>query len=148
MRNISLSFVGKKSFGIDPNNKKPNTGSDIEINNARLGISKAFDIPRRALLISISLPVLGFLLFGSIPKDFFPTNDRDMFRIHLELPTNSSSTKTLERVKLLRQQVIDSNLIELDRDYWFIGRWMPRVLMNIVGGEEKTGSNNHAQAWA
>ena len=23
---------------------------------------------------------------------------------------------------------------------------MPRVLMNIVGGEEKTGSNNHAQA--
>ena len=69
-----------------------------------------------------------------------------MFRIHLELPTNSSSIKTLERVKLLRQQVIDSNLIELDRDYWFIGRWMPRVLMNIVGGEEKTGSNNHAQA--
>ena len=41
MRNISLSFVGKKSFGIDPNNKKPNTGSDIEINNARLGTSKA-----------------------------------------------------------------------------------------------------------
>ena len=106
----------------------------------------AFDIPRRAILISISLPLLGFLIFTSIPKDFFPANDRDMFRIHIELPTNSSSTKTLERVREIRQQVIDSNLIELDRDYWFIGRWMPRVLMNIVGGEEKNGGNNHAQA--
>ena len=106
----------------------------------------AFDIPRRAILISISLPLLGFLIFTSIPKDFFPANDRDMFRIHIELPTNSSSTKTLERVQEIRQQVIDSNLIELDRDYWFIGRWMPRVLMNIVGGEEKNGGNNHAQA--
>ena len=106
----------------------------------------AFDIPRRAILISISLPLLGFLIFTSIPKDFFPANDRDMFRIHIELPTNSSSTRTLERVQEIRQQVIDSNLIELDRDYWFIGRWMPRVLMNIVGGEEKNGGNNHAQA--
>tara|TARA_B100001059_G_scaffold70379_1_gene67540 strand:+ start:3775 stop:6843 length:3069 start_codon:yes stop_codon:yes gene_type:complete len=106
----------------------------------------AFDIPRRAILISISLPLLGFLIFTSIPKDFFPANDRDMFRIHIELPTNSSSIKTLERVQEIRQQVIDSNLIELDRDYWFIGRWMPRVLMNIVGGEEKNGGNNHAQA--
>ena len=106
----------------------------------------AFDVPRRAILISISLPLLGFLLFGSIPKDFFPANDRDMFRIHVELPTNSSSMKTLEKVQEIRNQVIDSNLIELDKDYWFIGRWMPRVLMNIVGGEEKNGSNNHAQA--
>jgi len=106
----------------------------------------AFDVPRRAILISLSLPMIGFLLFGTIPKDFFPTNDRDMFRIHIELPTNSSSTKTLERVQEIRKQVVESNLIELDRDYWFIGRWMPRVLMNIVGGEEKTGANNHAQA--
>jgi multidrug efflux pump subunit AcrB len=106
----------------------------------------AFDVPRRAILISISLPLLGFLIFGSIPKDFFPANDRDMFRIHIELPTNSSSTKTLEKVQEIRNQVIDSNLIELDKDYWFIGRWMPRVLMNIVGGEEKNGGNNHAQA--
>ena len=106
----------------------------------------SFDVPRRAILISISLPLLGFLIFGSIPKDFFPANDRDMFRIHIELPTNSSSTKTLEKVQEIRNQVIDSNLIELDKDYWFIGRWMPRVLMNIVGGEEKNGGNNHAQA--
>jgi multidrug efflux pump subunit AcrB len=110
------------------------------LKNIEKFLTWAFDIPRRAILISISLPLLGFLLFNLDTKRFFPANDRDMFRIHIELPTNSSSTKPLKEFKKLRQQVIDSNLIELDRDYWFIGRWMPRVLMNIVGGEEKNGS--------
>ena len=52
----------------------------------------------------------------------------------------------MERSKLVRQQVIDSNLIEIEKDYWFVGRRMPRVLMNIVGGDDKEGSNNDAQA--
>ena len=47
---------------------------------------------------------------------------------------------------MYKRQVIDSNLIEIEKDYWFVGRWMPRVLMNIVGGEEKEGNNNHAQS--
>ena len=143
---VLMSYMERIPFFANINVHEEGYKNEKILKKYRQFLTWAFDIPRRALLISISLPVLGFLLFGSIPKDFFPTNDRDMFRIHLELPTNSSSIKTLERVKLLRQQVIDSNLIELDRDYWFIGRWMPRVLMNIVGGEEKTGANNHAQA--
>ncbi len=106
----------------------------------------AFDVPRRAILISLSLPVLGFLLFGTIEKDFFPSSDRDMFRVHIDLPENSSSNKTAEKGKKIRKEIIESNLIEIEKDYWFVGRWMPRVLMNIVGGKEKTGSNNSAQA--
>ena len=106
----------------------------------------AFLIPRRAIIISISLPVLGFLLFNFIPKDFFPTNDRDMFKINIELPSNSSTLKTLERAKEIRKQVIDSNLIEIKKDYWFVGRMMPRVLMNVVGGKDKQGQNNVAQS--
>ena len=106
----------------------------------------AFLIPRRAIIISISLPVLGFLLFNFIPKDFFPTNDRDMFKINIELPSNSSTLKTLERAKEIRKQVIESNLIEIKKDYWFVGRMMPRVLMNVVGGKDKQGQNNVAQS--
>ena len=106
----------------------------------------AFDVPRRAILISLSLPVLGFLLFGTIEKDFFPSSDRDMFRVHIDLTENSSSNKTAENAKKIRKEIIESNLIEIEKDYWFVGRWMPRVLMNIVGGKEKTGSNNSAQA--
>ena len=108
-------------------------------------LSWAFAVPRRAILISVSLPLLGFLSFNFIDKDFFPSSDRDMFRVHIDLPENSSSIKTAERAKEIRQQIYDSNLFEIDRDFWFAGRWMPRVLMNIVGGKEKTGSNNSAQ---
>ena len=106
----------------------------------------AFEIPRRAILVSISLPFLGFLLFNTIDKDFFPSSDRDMFRVHIDLPENSSSIKTAEKARLIREQILQSDLIEIEKDYWFVGRWMPRVLMNIVGGMEKTGSNNSAQA--
>ena len=106
----------------------------------------SFEVPRRAILISTSLPLLGFLLFNTIDKDFFPSSDRDMFRVHIDLPENSSSIKTAEKAKIIRQQIIESGLIEIEKDYWFVGRWMPRVLMNIVGGMEKTGSNNSAQA--
>jgi multidrug efflux pump subunit AcrB len=109
-------------------------------------LSWSFAVPRRALLISISLPILGFILFTSLPKDFFPAQDRDMFRINIELPSNASAEKTLKRAKVIRNQVLESGLIEVEKDYWYVGRRMPRVLMNIVGGKEKQGSNNLAQS--
>ena len=143
---VLMSYMERIPYFANTNVHEEGYKNEKILKKYRKFLTWAFDIPRRAILISISLPLLGFLIFGSIPKDFFPANDRDMFRIHIELPTNSSSTKTLERAQEIRQQVIDSNLIELDKDYWFIGRWMPRVLMNIVGGEEKNGGNNHAQA--
>ncbi len=143
---VLMSYMERIPYFANINVHEEGYKNEKILKKYREFLTWAFDVPRRAILISISLPMLGFLLFSTIPKDFFPANDRDMFRIHIELPTNSSSTKTLERVQELRQQIIDSNLIELDRDYWFIGRWMPRVLMNIVGGEEKNGANNHAQA--
>ena len=143
---VLMSYMERIPYFANVNVHEEGYKNEKILKKYREFLTWAFDVPRRAILISISLPMLGFILFNSIPKDFFPANDRDMFRIHIELPTNSSSIKTLERVEEIRKQVIDSNLIELDRDYWFIGRWMPRVLMNIVGGEEKTGGNNHAQA--
>ena len=69
-----------------------------------------------------------------------------MFRINIELPSNASAEKTLERAKVIRDQVLQSGLIEVEKDYWFVGRRMPRVLMNIVGGKEKQGANNLAQS--
>ena len=143
---VLMSYMEKIPFFANINVHEEGYRNKNILKKYREFLTWCFDIPRRAILISISLPLLGFILFGTIPKDFFPANDRDMFRVHIELPTNSSSIKTMERSKLIRQQVIESNLIEIEKDYWFVGRWMPRVLMNIVGGEEKEGNNNHAQA--
>ena len=112
----------------------------------RAFLNWVFLVPRRAIMISLALPVLGFLLFNSLPKDFFPAQDRDMFRVNIELPSNASSLTTMERVKEIREDILKSDLISIEKDYSFIGRNMPRVLMNIVGGEEKQGRNNVAQS--
>ena len=143
---VLMSYMERIPFFANINIHEEGYKNEKILKRYRDFLTWSFDDPRRAILISLALPILGFLLFGTIPKDFFPANDREMFRIHIELPTNSSSIKTMERSKLVRQQVIDSNLIEIEKDYWFVGRRMPRVLMNIVGGDDKEGSNNDAQA--
>ncbi len=143
---VLMSYMERIPFFANINIHEEGYKNEKILKRYRDFLTWSFDVPRRAIIISLTLPVLGFLLFGTIPKDFFPANDREMFRIHIELPTNSSSIKTMERSKLVRQQVIDSNLIEIEKDYWFVGRRMPRVLMNIVGGDDKEGSNNDAQA--
>ena len=52
---MSLSFTGKKSLGIVPKTKNPRRGNEIDINIARLGISK--------LQIKKSLYVLSIFSF-------------------------------------------------------------------------------------
>ena len=143
---VLMSYMEKIPYFANIKVHEEGYNNERLYNQYRKFLTWAFDVPRRAILISLSLPVLGFLLFGTIEKDFFPSSDRDMFRVHIDLPENSSSNKTAEKAKKIRKEIIESNLIEIEKDYWFVGRWMPRVLMNIVGGKEKTGSNNSAQA--
>ena len=41
--------------------------------------------PRRAILISLVLPLVeAFLLFSTLKQDFFPANDRNMFQVKIE----------------------------------------------------------------
>ena len=143
---VLMSYMEKIPYFQNVDIAKEGYRNEKILNKYRKFLTWAFAIPRRAILISITFPVLGFILFSTLPKDFFPTQDRDMFRVNIELPSNASSSQTLEKSKLIRQQLIDSNLIEIEKDYWFIGRRMPRVLMNVVGGEEKQGSNNVAHS--
>jgi hypothetical protein len=41
----------------------------------------------------------------------------------------------MNRVIEIREDILKSGLISVEKDYSFIGRMMPRVLMNVVGGE-------------
>ena len=47
----------------------------------RTSLFWALSKPKRAILLSFSLPMLGFLLFSSLDRDFFPANDRNMFQV-------------------------------------------------------------------
>ncbi|MDA9113757.1 efflux RND transporter permease subunit [Gammaproteobacteria bacterium] len=143
---VLMSYMEKIPFFKDVNISQEGYRNEKILNKYRAFLNWAFLVPRRAIMISLALPVLGFFLFNSLPKDFFPAQDRDMFRVNIELSSNASSLTTMQRVKKIREEILDSELISIEKDYSFIGRMMPRVLMNVVGGEEKQGSNNIAQS--
>jgi len=143
---VLMSYMEKIPLFKDVDISKEGYRNEKILNKYRAFLNWAFLVPRRAIMISLALPVLGFFLFNSLPKDFFPAQDRDMFRVNIELSSNASSLTTMQRVKEIREDILDSDLISIEKDYSFIGRMMPRVLMNVVGGEEKQGSNNIAQS--
>ena len=143
---VLMSYMEKIPYFHNQDISQEGYRNEKILKKYRAFLNWAFLVPRRAIMISLALPVLGFLLFNSLPKDFFPAQDRDMFRVNIELPSNASSQKTMERVKEIREDIFKSGLISIEKDYSFIGRMMPRVLMNVVGGEEKQGSNNIAQS--
>ena len=143
---VLMNYMEKIPYFKDADISNEGYSNEKILNKYRAFLNWAFLVPRRAIMLSLSLPILGFLLFNTLPKDFFPAQDRDMFRVNIELPSNASALTTMNRVIEIREDILKSGLISVEKDYSFIGRMMPRVLMNVVGGEEKQGTNNIAQS--
>ena len=143
---VLMNYMEKIPYFKDVDISNEGYRNEKILNKYRAFLNWAFLVPRRAIMLSLSLPILGFLLFNTLPKDFFPAQDRDMFRVNIELPSNASALTTMNRVIEIREDILKSGLISVEKDYSFIGRMMPRVLMNVVGGEEKQGTNNIAQS--
>jgi multidrug efflux pump subunit AcrB len=94
---VLMSYMEKIPYFQNVDIAKEGYRNEKILNKYRKFLTWAFAIPRRAILISITFPVLGFILFSTLPKDFFPTQDRDMFRVNIELPSNvKSQSLTLE----------------------------------------------------
>ena len=73
----------------------------------------ALSKPRRAFLVSFSMPLLGLLLFSTLDRDFFPANDRNMFQVRVELPNNSSVNATIEKSKILESNYLNMILLRM-----------------------------------
>jgi multidrug efflux pump subunit AcrB len=102
----------------------------------------AFFKPSRALILSLILPILGFVSFGFLDTDFFPNQGKTMFKVEVELDANASINATNQRVSSIRDQVLLEDYVE--RDMWWIGRRLPRLLYNVIGGSSGEGSDNLA----
>ena len=103
----------------------------------------SYAFPKRAIMISMALPLLGFLMFPFLKADFFPELDRNMFKVFIELPQNSNTRTTEQRVLEIRESIAQTGLGQ--DDIWFVGRRLPRILYNVIGGDSGLGSNNIAQ---
>ena len=98
--------------------------------------------PSRALMLSLILPILGFVSFGFLDTDFFPNQGKSMFKVEVELDANASIYATNQRVTSIRDQVLLEDYVT--RDMWWVGRRLPRLLYNIIGGPSGEGSDNLA----
>ena len=102
----------------------------------------SFHRPFRAFVLALILPLIGFISFNFLDTDFFPNQGKTMFKVEVELDKNASIFATKERVKSIRDQVLMEDYIE--SDMWWIGRRLPRLLYNVIGGSSGEGSDNLA----
>jgi multidrug efflux pump subunit AcrB len=90
--------------------------------------------PWIGIAVSVTLPILGFLLVPALPEQFFPANDRDQFQVQLDLPPHASIEATLAAIERARR-VIESH-DEVVETHWFAGETTPRVYYNIMGNND------------
>ena len=139
---VLLKIMEEKNF-LNLNNST-NSG----FNNERLYkkyknfLEWSFHKPSRALILALLLPIIGFISFNFLDTDFFPNQGKTMFKVEVELDKNASIFATQDRVESIRDQILLEDYVE--SDMWWIGRRLPRLLYNVIGGSSGAGSDNIA----
>jgi multidrug efflux pump len=102
----------------------------------------ALAYPRRSMALVILFPLAGFFGITTVPEQFFPPVDRDMFSLEVTLPTRASFART-ERLVEEMDEVLRSKP-GLETADWFIGKSAAPFYYNLI--EDKFASQNYAQA--
>ncbi|MEM7579195.1 MAG: efflux RND transporter permease subunit [Cyanobacteria bacterium P01_A01_bin.80] len=88
--------------------------------------------PIIAIVLSMILPVMGFMNVGSLPTQFFPSLDRDQFQIEMEFPAQTSIAQSRSDVLRARQLIREHS--EVEEVHWFVGESAPKFYYNFTGG--------------
>ena len=94
--------------------------------------------PVRAIALSLTLPVLGFMSLPTLTAQFFPGVDRDQFTIELEMPEGTALAETVRTVRALDARLRAKP--EVASVSWVIGRSAPAFYYNIVGNRDQAPS--------
>jgi len=86
--------------------------------------------PLLAILVSVVLPAIGFLVANQLPVQFFPASNRKQIQVEIELPAASPLMKTVETVSKV-QPLVESNP-GVENVHWFVGRSAPTFYYNVV----------------
>tara|TARA_A100000164_G_scaffold36818_1_gene28209 strand:- start:6216 stop:9275 length:3060 start_codon:yes stop_codon:yes gene_type:complete len=139
---VLLKIMEENNFLNLNNSKKTGFNNEKLFSKYKDFLEWSFQKPLRALLLSLALPLLGFISFNFLDADFFPNQGKTMFKVEVELDKNASIFATKERVKSIREEVLLEDYVETDM--WWIGRKLPRLLYNVIGGSSGEGSDNMA----
>ncbi|MGP1275461.1 MAG: efflux RND transporter permease subunit [Caulobacterales bacterium] len=99
--------------------------------------------PAIGMVLAIILPVTGFLAVSTLPSQFFPPTERDMFEISVTLPSGVSMAETRRRTEAVTAMLREYEGVE---DVgWVLGGSSPRVYYNMRRGQ--AGRPNYAAGW-
>ncbi|AFY52639.1 cation/multidrug efflux pump [Rivularia sp. PCC 7116] len=88
--------------------------------------------PLIAIVLTMILPVMGFINVSSLPTQFFPSLNRDQFQIEVEFPAQTSIAQSREDVLLARKLIQEHSQVE--EVHWFVGESAPKFYYNFTGG--------------
>ena len=100
-----------------------------------------FRRPALGILLSLVLPIIGFVQFTSLEQQFFPPTNRDQFQIEFELPSQAAITQTQAQVLQARDLIRQHPAVE--DVHWFLGASAPSFFYNIIGSREN--ASDYAQ---
>ena len=100
----------------------------------RWSLGKVFRRPVLGILLSLVLPMIGFIQFASLEQQFFPPTNRDQFQIEFELPSQSAIAQTQTQVLQARDLIRQHPAVE--EVHWFLGESAPSFFYNVIGSRE------------
>ena len=99
--------------------------------------------PLLGLVVGVMLPVAGFAAATTLPSQFFPQTERDMFQLRLIGPPASSIEATQARVEAATEALrAYDEIVDIS---WVLGESGPRVYYNMLAGV--SGRPNYAQGF-
>ncbi len=101
-----------------------------------------FHLPLVGILLSVGLPICGFVVAKNLPKQFFPRSDRNQIQIEVERPARDSIAAVKGSVDAIRKVVSENKNVQ--HQYWFLGGSAPTFYYNVV--PRRQGTPFYAQA--
>ena len=103
-------------------------------------LKAAVSRPAITIPAALGLPILGFVLAGTLGQQFFPPADRDQFEIEVWMPADTSIDRTASLTRGIEQLLRDYD--EVEQVHWLIGGTFPTIYYNRVMREQ--GNNAYA----
>lgn len=98
--------------------------------------------PIVGLLISVAIPIAGFVAASTLGSQFFPRTDRDMFTVEISLPSVTSIEETRSIAEGANEILVGQEWIE--KVYWLHGASFPPVYYNLL--QNRDNSSEYAIA--
>ncbi|MEM9162463.1 MAG: efflux RND transporter permease subunit, partial [Cyanobacteria bacterium P01_F01_bin.4] len=90
--------------------------------------------PIFGVILTLVLPIVGFIQVGSLETQFFPSLARDQFQIEVEFANQGAIANSTTEV--LRARDILLGYEEVQAVHWFVGESAPKFYYNITSSRE------------